>query len=192
MSHLGERLTALVDGELGHDDRDRALAHLALCGECRAAAEALRRVKKRLRALADAPPIGFEEYTPELPSADFMARLQAIKAGSPPDDHDLPGPPSGRFPARGSRLTGPFATPPRDSRPGGRSGHAAAVALGGMPRRYLAAGAAVAVLGLGTATFLAGGDHRQAPQVTPAFEHFAVEHALTSGEMPVNEPSARP
>lgn len=46
MSHLGERLTALVDGELGHDERDRALAHLAACDLCRAEADALRALKQ--------------------------------------------------------------------------------------------------------------------------------------------------
>ena len=30
-AHLGELAAALVDGELGHEARDRALAHLAGC-----------------------------------------------------------------------------------------------------------------------------------------------------------------
>ncbi|MET7613373.1 zf-HC2 domain-containing protein, partial [Streptomyces seoulensis] len=34
--HLGDRLSALVDGELGHESRDRVLAHLATCCRCRA------------------------------------------------------------------------------------------------------------------------------------------------------------
>ncbi|MBC6462573.1 anti-sigma factor family protein, partial [Actinomadura sp. HBU206391] len=56
MSHLGERLTALVDGELGHEERDRALAHLAACEQCRAEAEALRRLKSQLRGLRGVVP----------------------------------------------------------------------------------------------------------------------------------------
>jgi putative zinc finger protein len=53
MKHLGDRLSALVDGELGHDDRDRMLTHLARCAECRAEATALRALKRRLAALGD-------------------------------------------------------------------------------------------------------------------------------------------
>ena len=43
--HLGELAAALVDGELDHDARDRALAHIALCSECREEVEAQRRTK---------------------------------------------------------------------------------------------------------------------------------------------------
>ena len=53
MSHLGRRLTALVDGELSPADRDRALAHLARCAACRAEAKELRELKRRMRGLAD-------------------------------------------------------------------------------------------------------------------------------------------
>ncbi len=53
MSHLGDRLSALVDGELGHDERDRLYVHLAACQECRAEAAALRALKRRVAALGD-------------------------------------------------------------------------------------------------------------------------------------------
>jgi Putative zinc-finger len=53
MSHLGDRLSALVDGELGHDERDRLYVHLAACQECRAEAAALRALKRRVGALGD-------------------------------------------------------------------------------------------------------------------------------------------
>ena len=43
MSHLGQRLSALIDGELSDSQRDRVLAHLAGCDECRQEAVALRR-----------------------------------------------------------------------------------------------------------------------------------------------------
>jgi len=42
MSHLGQRLSALIDGELGHVERDRVLVHLVRCEPCRADAVALR------------------------------------------------------------------------------------------------------------------------------------------------------
>jgi anti-sigma factor RsiW len=52
MSHLGELLSALIDGELSGTELDRANAHLAACGACRVEANALRRLKQELRALA--------------------------------------------------------------------------------------------------------------------------------------------
>ncbi|MFE7603373.1 zf-HC2 domain-containing protein, partial [Streptomyces sp. NPDC057494] len=36
MSTTPGRLAALVDGELGHDARERVLAHLATCARCKA------------------------------------------------------------------------------------------------------------------------------------------------------------
>lgn len=69
VSHLGVRLTALVDGELDHDDRERALAHLAMCPACRREADALRQVKERLRGLSDLTP-----------SAGLSDRLLALGA----------------------------------------------------------------------------------------------------------------
>lgn len=45
MSHLDDLAAALADGELDHEQRDRALAHLAHCAPCRAAVDAQRRMK---------------------------------------------------------------------------------------------------------------------------------------------------
>ena len=53
--HLGTRLSALIDGELSPAERDRAHAHLAACAACRAEANTLRELKKRMRGLPDAP-----------------------------------------------------------------------------------------------------------------------------------------
>ena len=53
MSHLGELLSALVDGELSGAELDRANAHIAACGACRVEANALRRLKHELRSLAE-------------------------------------------------------------------------------------------------------------------------------------------
>lgn len=55
-SHLGWRASTLVDGQLDHDERDRALAHLARCGQCRAAVQAERSAKAALSGMADPPP----------------------------------------------------------------------------------------------------------------------------------------
>src|SRR4249920_2693771 len=56
MSHLGDRLSALVDGELGGAELDRAHAHLAGCEPCRTEAAELRALKRKLRGLMDGAP----------------------------------------------------------------------------------------------------------------------------------------
>jgi anti-sigma factor RsiW len=86
--HLGARLGALVDGELAHDDRDRALAHLAGCAQCRTLVEAERALKNRLEATA----------MPE-PSARLMAALFQI-----PQTERPPEPPAGSPPQLGGFL----------------------------------------------------------------------------------------
>ena len=53
-SHLGERLSAFIDGELSHQQRERVLAHLAHCVMCRQEAAALRTLKQRMHALGEA------------------------------------------------------------------------------------------------------------------------------------------
>lgn len=54
MTHLGHRLSALIDGELDGDERDRVLVHLARCEPCRSEAVALRTLKRRMNALGEA------------------------------------------------------------------------------------------------------------------------------------------
>ena len=49
MTHLGHRLSALIDGELDAVERDRVLVHLARCEPCRDEAVALRALKRTLR-----------------------------------------------------------------------------------------------------------------------------------------------
>ncbi|MFB7282031.1 anti-sigma factor family protein [Streptomyces hydrogenans] len=68
--HLGDRLAALVDGELGHDARERVLAHLATCARCKAEADAQRALKS-VFASSGAPQ----------PSEGFLARLQGLPGG---------------------------------------------------------------------------------------------------------------
>jgi anti-sigma factor RsiW len=52
--HLGERLSALIDGELSDAQRERVLAHLAKCDDCRQEAIALRLLKRRMHSLGEA------------------------------------------------------------------------------------------------------------------------------------------
>ncbi len=54
MSHLGHRLSALIDDELDAVERDRVLVHLAKCAACREDAIALRTLKRRMSALGEA------------------------------------------------------------------------------------------------------------------------------------------
>jgi hypothetical protein len=67
VSHLGERVSALVDGQLSLDAMERAYSHLAHCRECRDAVEAERLMKARLSCLP----------APE-PETDLLGRLAAI------------------------------------------------------------------------------------------------------------------
>ncbi|MFF4758555.1 anti-sigma factor family protein [Streptomyces sp. NPDC001292] len=86
--HLGDRLAALVDGELGHDMRERALAHVATCPKCKAEVDAQRRLKNV-----------FAHAAPPPPSESFLARLQGLPGagtgggdgGSPLGGGGLPG-----------------------------------------------------------------------------------------------------
>jgi anti-sigma factor RsiW len=53
MSHLGERLSALIDGELDLAERERVLIHLSRCSSCRDEIAALHTLKRRMNALGD-------------------------------------------------------------------------------------------------------------------------------------------
>uniref|UniRef100_UPI000B058528 anti-sigma factor family protein n=1 Tax=Streptomyces hirsutus TaxID=35620 RepID=UPI000B058528 len=105
--HLGDRLSALVDGELGHDARERVLAHVATCTKCKSELDAQRRLKNV-----------FAEAAPPPPSESFLARLQGLPAGgdlgggSPLDGGGLPGDP----PARLGGMPGAFGTGRRGER----------------------------------------------------------------------------
>lgn len=79
--HLGDRLAALVDGELKHDARERVLAHLATCPKCKAEADAQRRLKTM-----------FVESAPPPLSAGLLARLQGLPGGGLDGPSGLEGP----------------------------------------------------------------------------------------------------
>jgi anti-sigma factor RsiW len=158
--HLGDRVAALVDGELDHATRDRVLVHLAHCDPCRAQVEAHRRLKHSLGALRSAPPV---------PSGDLVARLMAVPAGRP-----VP--------------TGRPHTPRGPRRPAGPRGPLGRAAR--RPRRAAAAGALLVVglasaLALG-GTSTAG---PRAP-VDPASPAFVGYYAVTTSEVPLTEPAA--
>jgi anti-sigma factor RsiW len=167
MSHLGDRLSALIDGELDGAERDRAFAHLASCEQCRTEAAELRALKRRLGALISKAPA----------EAAMTRRLVAMTG------------PGGPLPPRRRLLR--LAPGPRDAsrgetrRPGPR---------GPVRRRYLVLGTVSLVVGLGTAAFTAGGNGEATPgpRITPPVEMYSVEHAITTGEVPFTGPSGRP
>jgi anti-sigma factor RsiW len=167
MSHLGDRLSALIDGELDGAERDRAFAHLASCEQCRTEAAELRALKNKLRGLVSGAPA----------EAAMTRRLIAMTG------------PGGPLPPRRRPLrlaSGPrSAARPQIRRPGPR---------GPVRRRYLVLGTMSLVIGLGTAAFTAGGSGEAGPgpRITPPVEMYSVEHAIITGEVPFTGPSGRP
>jgi anti-sigma factor RsiW len=159
MTHLGHRLSALIDGELDAVERDRVLVHLAGCEPCRREVVALRTLKRRMNALGEA-------------AADsaLTRRLMGLAQPGGPASPDQVGPPSWLGMARSG--------PPGPGR-GGREVR---------PAWYVAVGAAAVVLvGVGTAAFLAGGAADQPePRVTPAVDTYVLQHELMNGVAPVS------
>ncbi len=179
MSHLGDRVAALLDGELDHGARDRALSHLAHCDACRAEVEGQRAVKALLRTSGSPGP------SPETLSG--LLSLAAPGGPLPPRARTMPlGPVVPDLPAPGRRTRGsarPDGRRSDSSRPAGRL-------LVGRARRARVATAgalSVAVLVLGTA-FVAGGTAGSAgPLVSPVAE-LSVEHSRTTTGVTVGDP----
>ena len=170
MNHLGARVSALVDGQLGHSERDRALAHVAHCATCREAVDAERTVKTLLASSA-VPTPSRTCWPACTASASRAARSVPGPRSMPlgPVVPTLPPPGRGPFGARGDSRR------PAKSRRGQRV-------------RYAAAGAvSVAGLVLGTA-FAAGGGAGAAAVVPPAAE-LSVEHAVTTSGLPLGDPA---
>lgn len=186
MSHLGDRLSALVDGELDGADLDRANAHLARCEQCRTEAAELRQLKRKLRDLMT------RELVDGAPAeAAMTSRLVALTGPGGPVPV-RPGPRSrrrlrvvpGRRPGADLQLS-------RPGYPGHPGTHR--TWLGARHRRYLMLGTVSLVVGLGTAAFTAGGggDAAPGPRITPPVEMYSVEHAITTGEVPFPGPAAQ-
>jgi anti-sigma factor RsiW len=169
MSHLGERVSALVDGELNHAERDRALAHLTFCGDCRREVESMRALKSRLRSLDG----------PAMPADLTMSLLRMSEPGGPLPPRERP------FPTRtfgGVPIPGPHTIAPLDNRPrrdanGGASGPGR-----GASRRstYVAVGVVSAAVALGTFFAVSGvGQEHPAPPVE-LFVHQSPTPAYTA------------
>jgi hypothetical protein len=147
--HLGDRLTALIDGELDHGTRDRMLGHLAQCDDCRAEADAERRTKARLGAMA-APQVPVELMLGLL-SLDTN-RNTGAPGGLPGADGGAASGANGSTPAPFSFQTVPIRPPaaPAAGRP--TAGRAPV-----RPQRLRAAAiGAVSLAALGTGVWLVG------------------------------------
>jgi anti-sigma factor RsiW len=186
MSHLGDRLSALVDGELDGADLDRANAHLARCEQCRTEAAELRQLKRKLRDLMT------RELVDGAPAeAAMTSRLVALTGPGGP----VPVRPGPRSRRRRLRVV-PGRRPGADLQVSrtGHPGHPGTrrAWLGARHRRYLMLGTVSLVVGLGTAAFTAGGggDAAPGPRITPPVEMYSVEHAITTGEVPFPAPTA--
>jgi hypothetical protein len=160
---LGERVSALADGSLRPDVRDRALAHTLTCPACRAALDVERLTIERLRSLAS-----------PRPSAGLMASLYALgEPGGPVPPRYGPGPGMPRpvpvplgptYPPRAA--TSPAgATPVRpggSSRPKGTAG-----SIGRRSRTFVVAAGALGVGFVAAGVLTAGAGGAPGPGVRP-------------------------
>ena len=158
MTHLGHRLSALIDGELDAEERDRALVHLARCELCRGEIVALRTLKRRMNALGEAAA-----------DAGLTRRLIGL---AQPDDPASPGPAE---PA-------PWpASEPLGSGRGGREARSAwYVAVGATAVCVVGVGTA--------AFLAAGGAEQPQPRVTPAVDTYLLQHDLMDDGVTVAPP----
>ncbi len=204
MSHLGHRLSALVDGELGDVERDRALTHLAGCAACQAEAAALRELKGQLR--------GLMETAADAALTDRLIDLAAPGCPVPPRPRLLRGTQrsqpapyawhagsawhteSAVWPgsAAGAGGAGSFggagsAGSPHPAWTGPRSAWSIPVPLGSRhrTRNVIFCAVSFVALSLGATAFTIGGDQGSpGPKITPPVEMYSVEHAITTGEVP--------
>jgi anti-sigma factor RsiW len=165
VTHLGEQISALIDGELTGAELDRASAHLAACERCRAEAAEMRQLKRALRALF------------EVDVDDRLTRrlLEGAGPGGP-----VPSRQDRREQYRRGRGKGP-----RDKRPRGRGGGDVLDTTRSRARYVVWSAVSLFVVGIGAAAFsMGGGGAAPAPKITPQLEMFSVEHAIVSGTVP--------
>ena len=156
MSHLGRWLSALVDGELDGEERDRVLNHIAGCEACRQETNAMRALKRRLTALGDTSD-----------DSAIAGRLIELGRGDQPAEA---GPMHGALSTRPSQL-GLAERGPRQIMQG---------------LRMAAGSAGGALLAIGLFAFLLGNTDSQppAPKVTPSVDSYLLQHTRDAGEAP--------
>jgi anti-sigma factor RsiW len=185
VTHLGQRLSALIDGELEGSERERVLLHMTRCDSCRQEVDALRTLKKRMSALGDAAA-----------GAGLTGRLMGLSALVNMADSETADSPPRPWPGglRRRDQDGDNPPPAWPDRPDGIRGRGQG---GGEQRtgRYLLAGSvAVFLAGLGTAAFIAGGEPQPqapTPPVTPSVDVMVFPHGPT-GDIGTTPPTATP
>jgi anti-sigma factor RsiW len=174
LQHPLDKLSAVVDGELDHDSRDKVLSHLVGCETCRSEVDAQRRLKARLAAAE-----------PMEPSSDLMQRLMGVPSFStePREEVRPVVTPVSLFPQRSAFPAGRTGA----TRPGSRVSRA---------RRRTgvlgAAGSAAAVASLLGTAFVLGDPARteQPPVLQPPVASFSADHAAATNGAPFTDPVA--
>lgn len=206
MAHLGERVVALVDGQLTADAVERVHVHLAGCRRCREAVEAERLMKARLASLRG----------PE-PGVDLRERLLAMGGPNgplPPRAGYVPGTPRPQpvtLPRSATvAVVDPFggmavaAAPAVADRPAGRRPRQTAAALVGSgrpgrassrPRSRLTVAAvfgALSVVGVGITGLTASGTIRapSAPTVVPPVDSLVMQPSPSPGNLQFTDSAA--
>jgi anti-sigma factor RsiW len=200
VTHLGQRLSALIDGELEGSERERVLVHMTKCEACRDEAAALRTLKRRMSALGDAAAAGagLTGLTGRLMRLSAPAGMtdrdvaDGDRAGEPVPASPWPDRAGGELPERSQASPEPSPWPDRAA--GELPGRSQASPEQRAGRYFLAGSLAVFLAGLGTAAFIAGGEPQPqapTPPVTPSVDVMVFGHGPASdlGAVP---PIARP
>jgi len=200
MSHLGERASSLVDCQLSAEVTERAMIHLASCGDCREAVETERLMKQRLAALSGPEPADLlvkkllemagpsgplpprPGHVPGSPRPELVASLNDIASRSKPawtlePTYGTATRPPGR---RGS------SRPPVNRATGGpaRLSRMARVSRSSRNRMAAAMVGAVCLVGAGVAGGVANGGVATT-QVVPPIDSLMLEHSATAGRLPL-------
>jgi hypothetical protein len=197
VTHLGERITPLVDGQLPADAAERASMHLVSCRPCRDAVEAERLMKSRLATLG----------SPQ-PAEDFVRRLLHLagpEGPMPPRVGHVPGTPRPRQISGPSRATRPVSGPPLartgSRRPAVAAGVSRAVAdhrpgassrMSRVSRVRVTAAVvgAMCLVGAGVAGGVVSAGAAGQPTVVPPVDTLVVQHSTSTGTLPFGDQNA--
>ena len=176
MNHLGPASSALVDGELGHEARDRALAHVAHCPTCRAG--------RRRRARRQGP-------ARRLPPADARSAAAGRACGRSPSPvarcRPAPAMPLGpRRPDPAAARPRPVGARRDSRRPAGSAGAGARVAPATprpAPSRWRGWCSA-------PPSSAGGADRSSGGPVVPPAAELSVEHAATTTGFTLGDPAS--
>jgi anti-sigma factor RsiW len=179
VTHLGDRVASLIDGQLPVDVSGKAMTHLASCPACQEAADLERLTKQRLASLG----------SPE-PGADLIRRLldvggdpgpvaQRPPAAQPTLRVDASTRPLGRRPVPAqSRPTGPA---PRTTKRLSRSARS---------RWVVAVAGAACLVGVGVAGGVAAGQGSR-PPIAPPVDSLVVRGGTVTVNLPLQQQTAR-